>query len=83
MKKRSLVLAAALMAAVTLAGCGGSSAKETTAAEAKTEAAAETKAEEKAEDTKADAGESKAEAGTIDTSNVDWPTGTICQPVLW
>lgn len=77
MKKRSLVLAAALMAAVTLAGCGGSSAKETTAAEAKTEAAAETKAEEKAEDTKADAGESKAEAGAIDTSNVDWPTGTI------
>ena len=59
MKKRSLVLAAALMAAVTLAGCGGSSAKETTAAEAKTEAAETTEKAAEAE------GETKAEGGTL------------------
>lgn len=75
MKKRSLVVAAALMAAVALSGCGGSSAKETTAA-ATTEAAAETKADAPAE-SKAEGEESKAETGAIDTSGVEWPKGTI------
>ncbi len=74
MKKRNLVVAVALMAAVALAGCGGSSAKETTAEVTGAEAGTKN---DSPTATKAEGEESKEEAGTIDTSGVEWPKGTI------
>lgn len=60
MKKKLAVILASAMA-VSLTACGGSKARETTAAAAKTEApAADSKAEDKAEDTQAAGGDTQA-----------------------
>ena len=75
MKKALSVICAASMTAVMLAGCGGSSSTQTTAA-ATTAAAAETKAEEtKAEETKAE--ETKAEAAGAGIAKEDMKIGII------